>query len=142
MKINATIIAVVTILALAFWTAPVAGGDTEPVDLAGKYEVLIDDTIAKCLGKGRHLDSRSPNLRRAAIISCLKAGYLKAHKEELTVYLVDAKAVPSSGIVQYHLNKKFFETFRPHEIYVLLSADQIPGNWRASKPSAQDHDNK
>lgn len=142
MKINATIIAVVTILALAFWTAPVAGGDTEPVDLAGKYEVLIDDAIAKCLGKGRHLDSRSPNLRRAAIISCLKAGYLKAHKEELTVYLVGAKAVPSSGIVQYHLNKKFFETFRPNEIYALLSTDQIPGSWRASKYPAEYRDEK
>jgi hypothetical protein len=126
MKINATLIAIVTILAVAFLTTPVAGGDTEPTDLAGKYEVLIDDTIAKCLGKGRHLDSRSPNLRRAAIISCLKAGYLKAHKKELTVYLIDAKAVPSSGIVQYHLNKKFYETFRPKEIYALLSTDQIP----------------
>ena len=123
MKINATLIAVVTILAVAFLTAPVAGEDTVPIDLAGKYEVLINDTIAKCLGKGRHLDSRSPNLRRAAIISCLKAGYLKAHKKELTVYLVDAKAVPSSGIVQYHLNKKFYETFRPNEIYALLSTD-------------------
>jgi hypothetical protein len=126
MKINATLIAIVTILAVAFLTTPVAGGDTKPIDLAGKYEVLIDDTIAKCLGKGRHLDSRSPNLRRAAIISCLKAGYLKAHKKELTVYLIDAKAVPSSGIVQYHLNKKFYETFRPNEIYALLTADQIP----------------
>ena len=123
MKINATIIAVVTILAVAFVTTPVAGEDTVPIDLAGKYEVLIDDTIAKCLGKGRHLDSRSQNLRRAAIISCLKAGYLKAHKKELTAYLVDAKAVPSSGIVQYHLNKKFYETFRPNEIYALLSTD-------------------
>jgi hypothetical protein len=140
MKINAAIIAVVTILALAFWTAPVAGGDTEPADMVEKYEALIDDTIAKCLGKGRHLDSRSSNLRRAAIISCLKAGYLRAHKEELTVYLVGTKAIPSSGVVQYYLNKKFFEMFRPLEIYALLSADQIPNSWRASKHSAEDRD--
>jgi len=142
MKINATIIAVVTILALAFWTAPVAGGDTETVDLAGKYEILIDNTIAKCLEKGRHLDSRSSNLRRAAIISCLKAGYLKAHKEELTVYLVGVKVVPSSGIVQYHLNKKFFETFRPHEIYALLRGDQVPSNWSASSHPAEYREEK
>ena len=138
MKLNATIIAVVTILAVAFVATPGAGADTEPIDLVGKYEVLIDNAIAKCLAKGRHLDSKSPNLRRAAVISCLKAGYLKAHKKELTVYLVDAKAVPSSGIVQYHLNKKFYETFRPHEVAALMGTDQNLSNLRASMNSTPD----
>lgn len=142
MKINACIIAVVTILAMAFLTTPGAGQDSEPIDLVGKYEALIDDTIAKCLKKGRHLDSRSPNLRRAAIISCLKAGYLNAHKKDLAVYLVDAKAIPSSAIVQYHLNKKFFKTFQPHEVADLMSTDQNSSNWHASQVSAQNHDIK
>jgi hypothetical protein len=138
MKINAYLIAIATILAVVFLATPGTCEDTEPIDMALKYEVMIDNAITKCLAKGRHLDSRSPNLRRAAVISCLKAGYLMGHKKELTVYLSDAKAVPSSGIVQYHLNKKFYEAFRPNEIYALLGANQIPSKWRASQHATPD----
>ena len=140
MKIRAIIITICTAMALACLTTQGVGDDTGPIDLAGTYAAVINDTITRCLQKGQHLDSRSPNLRRAAIISCLKAGYLKAHKQDLIVYLANVMAVPSTGIIQYHLNKKFYETFRPHEIYALFRANQISSNWRASKYSAQDRD--
>ena len=140
MKTNAYIITVTTILVVGFCTTLGAGEDKETIDLAETYEGLIDDTITKCLRKAKHLDSKSPNIRRAAFILSLKAEYLKAHREDLAVYLIDVRAVPSAGIVQYHLNKKFYETFRPHEIYALLSANQISSNWRASKYSAKDLD--
>ncbi len=121
MKTKAYIITVMAVLVVGFCATRGVGEDTGTIDLAATYSSLIDDTIAKCLKKGKHLDSRSLNLRRAAIVSCLKAGYLKAHKEDLTAYLIDVRAVPSAGIVQYHLNKKFYETFRPQEIYAITS---------------------
>jgi hypothetical protein len=133
MKTRAGIIPLLAALAITFWTTPVAGQNAEPISLVQKYEALIDDTISKCLSKGRLLDSRSPNLRRSAVISCLKAGYLKAHKKELTDYLVEAKAVPNGAIVQFHLNKKFFKMIQPHEVAALMNRDQKPIKWHASK---------
>ena len=133
MKTRAGIITLVAAFVITFWATPGAGQDDEPITLVQKYEALIDDTISKCLNKGRLLDSRSPNLRRSAVISCLKAGYLKAHKNELTAYLVDAKAVPNAAIVQYHLNKKFFKMFQPHEVAALMNRDQKPIDLHASK---------
>lgn len=142
MKTSACIIAGMTVLAVALFTTRGALDDTETIDLAGKYAVMIEDTIAKCLKKAKHLDSRSPNIQRASFISYLKAGYLKTHKEDLAIYLTDVKAIPSASIVQYHLNKKFYETFRPHEIYALLRANQIPSNLRAANYSVAVHDNE
>lgn len=133
MKTRAGIITLVAALLITFWTTPGAGQDAEPITLVQKYEALIDDTISKCLSKGRLLDSRSPNLRRSAVISCLKAGYLEAHKQELTAYLVEAKAVPNAAIVQFHLNKKFFKMFQPHEVAALMNRDQKSINLHASK---------
>jgi hypothetical protein len=133
MKTRAVSITLIAALVIPFWTTVGAGQDVEPLTLVQKYEALIDDTISKCLSKGRFLDSRSPNLRRSAVISCLKAGYLKAHKNELTAYLVEAKAVPNAAIVQYHFNKKFFKMFQPHEVAALMNRNQKPINLHASK---------
>ena len=69
MKISACIIAGMAILAVTFFTTRGALDGTETIDLTGKYAVMIDDTITKCLKKAKHQNSRSPNIRRASFIS-------------------------------------------------------------------------
>ena len=63
MKPNACIFAVMAVLEVTIWTTRSVGEDTKTTDLTGKYSALIEETIAKCLSKAKHLGSRNPNIR-------------------------------------------------------------------------------
>lgn len=125
MKNPAYIVLTLGILLATFLTTQGTSQSTDNPGLAGKYSAFIDEAIAKCRKKAEFLDSKSQNIRRQAFIACLKGAYMKAHKEDLVSYLITIDAAPSRNRVQYHLNKRFYQAFKPKELYVFLEAGQM-----------------
>ena len=89
------------------------------------YASYIDDTIEKGMSKAQFLNSKSPNIRREAFRSCLKAMYLKAHKQEMLTYLLNMNGIIHPDRVQYHLNKNFYETYQPDKLYDLFEENHL-----------------
>jgi len=114
-----------TVLLVAFLTTQGISQPFEKSDQNSKYSDLIDEAIAKCQNKSSLLNSRSPNIRKQAIRACLKGAYLKVNKNELVAYLITVDAEPSRDRVEYHLNKRFYQSMKPDEMYVLLEASQL-----------------
>lgn len=125
MKNSAYIALAIGVLLATFFITQGISQNIDNPDLAGKYAAFIDEAIAKCRKKAEMLGSKSPNIRRQAFCACLKGAYLKVHKEELVSYLINVRAVPCCHRVQYHLNKQFYQAFKPKELYVLLEAGQM-----------------
>jgi hypothetical protein len=95
-------------------------------DLSVKYAAIIDEAIAKCLGNAKLLDLKNPgSIHHLSFRTCVERAYLRTHREELVSYLIDVDAVPSRNGVQYYLNKRFYQAFKPNDLYVLLEAGQI-----------------
>jgi len=115
----------ITVLLVAFLATQGTCQSTDNPNLAKKYSTFIDEAIAKCRTKAGFLDSKSQNIRRQAFIACLKGTYMKANKEDLVSYLITIDAAPSRNRVQYHLNKRFYQAFRPRELHVFLEAGQM-----------------
>ncbi|MBW1849202.1 MAG: hypothetical protein JRJ27_19205 [Deltaproteobacteria bacterium] len=125
MKKIVPIIVITTVLAVAVCVSQVTGDSLEAPDLAVVYAAWIDDTIKKGMSKAKFLDSKSPNIRRDAFRSCLKAMYLKAHKEEMITYLLNTNGVINPDRVQYHINKNFYKAYQPDKIYDLFEANHL-----------------
>ena len=125
MKKIVPIIVIMTVLAMTVWVAQVTGESLEAPDFAEMYAAWIDDTIDKGMSKEKFLDSKSPNIRKEAFRSCLKAMYLKTHKEEMLTYLLNTNGVINPDRVQYHINKEFYKTYQPDKIYDLFEANHL-----------------
>jgi len=90
-----------------------AGENSDNASLRSYHEVVIDKLISNCKYKEAFMrDSRSENLRKAAAIGCLKAAYLKSHKEMLIENLIAAEIGKKPYKIQYYLNSKFFSVLR------------------------------
>ncbi len=95
-----------------------------------KYTSIINAAITKCQNKKVLLESRSPNIRRQAIMASIKGAYLKMRKKELVSYLISVKAAPTTHRVEYFLNKHFYQSIKPEEMVVLLETSQLLGHVR------------
>lgn len=123
---NSVYIALATgLLLFTFMIAQGSSQNLKDTDASVKYATFIDETIQKCRNKVVLLHSSSPNIRRQAARASLKAAYLKIHKNELIAYLNTVSAEASRDRVEYHLNKHFYQSLRPDELYVLLEASEM-----------------
>ena len=91
-----------------------AGGEmSDKAALSSYYEVVIDNIISHCENKESFMrNSTSENLRRAASIGCLKAAFLKDHKDMLIEDLIAAGIGTKTYKIQHYLNSKFFSVLR------------------------------
>jgi len=123
---NPAYIALATFLLTTFLATWCTNRNIDNPDLAGKYAAIVDEAIAKCRKNTKLVDSKSPgSIHQLAFRTCLKGAYLRAHREELVSYLIDVDAVPSHNRVQYYLDKRFYQAFKPNDLYVFLDADEM-----------------
>ena len=109
---NASILILIAV-GVFFIIGHAAGGISQKAALRAFHEVVIDNLISNCKYKeGSMRDSRSVHLRQAAAISCLKAAYLKSHKEMLLENLITAEIGEKPYKIQYYLNSKFYSVLR------------------------------
>ena len=104
MKIKAIIILSAMVIAGMIMAGPAAGGDNR-VEL----EAIVDDYIAACEAKSAMLNSSSENIRRAAMLSCLRATFCRNSKAELIDELVANRVAPKTHKVHHYLNARFNE---------------------------------
>jgi hypothetical protein len=109
---NASIFILITV-GVFLGIGQAAGEITEKAALRSYHEVFIDKLISNCKYKEAFMyDSRSENLCQGAAIGCLKAAYLKSHKEMLIEDIIASEIGKKPYMIQYYLNNKFFSVLR------------------------------
>ncbi|MDJ0984207.1 MAG: hypothetical protein QNJ26_01590 [Desulfobacterales bacterium] len=86
-------------------TAPALGGETD----RARLEVIVDEYISACEAKSAMLNSSSEKIRRAAMLSCLRATFARRAKSELVDEMVAHKVDPKPYKVHHFLNARFNE---------------------------------
>ena len=103
MKLKAHTMLSAMVIAELMVTGPAAGGETDRAEL----EVIVDNYISACEAKSAMLHSRSVNIRRAAMLSCLRAALCRTSKAELVDELVAKKIEAKPYKVHHFLNARF-----------------------------------
>ena len=112
MKIKAIFILSAMVVAGMMLTGPALSGEIHRVDL----EVIVDKYIAACEAKSAMLDSRSKNIRQAAMRACLRATFCRTSRTELIDELVASNVEPKSHKVHHFLNARFNEVVGATEL--------------------------
>lgn len=103
MKLKAHTMLSAMVIARLMVTEPAAGGETDRTEL----EEIVDNYISACEAKSEMLHSRSINIRRAAMLSCLRASLCRTSKAELVDELVAKKIEAKPYKVHHFLNARF-----------------------------------
>ena len=104
-------IVIITVAATLILFGPYAAfSQSHSVDnLETRYASYIDGYISKLESKtGMLRNTKSKNLRRQALLDCLKLDFLKTNKEELTKTLSAYRVGLKPYSIQYTLNGLFF----------------------------------
>lgn len=111
MKIKITVLLSAMVLCGTLFTGP-AIGDTYREAL----ETIVDEYIASCEAKSVMLESGSENIRKAAMLSCLKATFCRNCKARLIDALVANRVAPKPHAVQAFLNDQFNDLIKSQEV--------------------------
>ena len=103
MKINAILILSSMVMAGMVVTVSTLGGDTNRAAL----EALVNDYIAGCEAKSAMIESRSKNIRRAAVQAFVRATFCRDSKAMLIDELVSNNVTPKAHTVHHYLNARF-----------------------------------
>ncbi|MGD8342579.1 MAG: hypothetical protein PVI38_01555 [Desulfobacterales bacterium] len=93
-------------------TGPVVGGETNRTSL----EAIVDEYISACEAKSAMLNSSSLNIRRAAMLSCLRATFCRTSKTELVDEMVARNIEAKPYKVHHFLNARFNEIVSAHQL--------------------------
>jgi hypothetical protein len=103
MKIKAIIMLSSMVLAGMMVTVSTLGGDTKRAAL----EAIVNDYIAACEAKSAMFESRSKNIRRAAVHAFVRATFCRDSKAVLIDELVANNVAPKEHTVHHYLNARF-----------------------------------
>ena len=103
MKIKAIIMLSSMVMAAMMVTVPDLTGEANRAEL----EVIVNDYIAACEAKSSMIDSRSKNIRRAAVQAFMRATFCRNSKAMLIDELVASDVAPKKHTVHYYLNSRF-----------------------------------
>ncbi|MEJ2727235.1 MAG: hypothetical protein P8185_01780 [Deltaproteobacteria bacterium] len=103
MKIKAIIMLSSMVMAAMMVTVPDLNGETNRAEL----EAIVNDYIAACEAKSAMIESRSKNIRRAAVQSFMRATFCRNSKAELIDELVTKDVPPKKHTVHHYLNSRF-----------------------------------
>jgi hypothetical protein len=120
MKGNLLITITGTLLLVFGWTLTGLCGETTTTDPAQAYGAYVDDYIAKCEAKADLLDARSVNIRKIALRSIVKGGFVKSNRDQMIEYLVVKNVPLNAHRIQYHLNQLFARSVHPDQVYARL----------------------
>lgn len=105
MKIKAIIMLSSMVMAAMMVTVPDLTGETKRT----KLEAIVNDYIAACVAKSAMIDSRSKNIRRAALQAFMRATFCRHSKAVLIDELVANDVAPKKHTVHHYLNSRFNE---------------------------------
>ena len=102
-----SIIAFTLILVALLCPISALGNNTDVAETKAKLEALVDEYIACCEAKSALRNSRSENIRRAAMRSCKIAAFCRHSKEDLVEVMLQNKIEPKAYKVRHFLNSRF-----------------------------------
>lgn len=103
MKIKAILMLSSMVMAGMVVTVSTLGGDTNRAAL----EAIANDYIAACEAKSAMIESRSKNIRRAALQAFVRATFCRDSKTVLIEELVANNVAPKEHTVHHYLNARF-----------------------------------
>ncbi len=115
MKPKAAMVMCVMALALISGRNQAFGNNVEAVVTKVRLEGLVEAFIARCEAKSALRSSRSENIRRSAMQSCMKADYCRRFKDELVEAMLEIKIEPKAYKVCHFLNGRFNRTLQAKE---------------------------
>jgi hypothetical protein len=107
MKTKTAIVMLVIGLTAFLVALPAHGNGSKGDETKAKLEILVDEYIACCDAKSAMRNSRSENIRRSAVRSCMKAEYCRHSKDELVREMLENDIKPKAYKVRLFLNEKF-----------------------------------
>lgn len=111
MKRKATVILLVVAMAAMMMTGPALSAGTR-----AELEAIVNDYIAACEAKSAMLNSRSENIRRAAVYACVRATFCRNSKAALIDEMIASNVAPKKHTVHHYLNARFNETVDAKEL--------------------------
>lgn len=112
MKIKAIIMLSVMVMAGMMAKGPALGGETNRASL----EAIVNNYISACEAKSAMLNSSSENIRRAAMLSCLRATFCRKSKSELIDEMIARNVKPKPYKVHHFLNARFNEVVDSNQL--------------------------
>jgi hypothetical protein len=112
MRIKAIFMLSAMVAAGMMLAVPALSGETHRAQM----EIMVDKYIAVCEAKSVMLDSRSENIRRSAIRSCLRGTLCRTSRAELIDELVAGNVEPKPYKVYHFLNSRFKEVVGTTEL--------------------------
>ena len=103
MRIKAIFILSAMVAVGMLLSVPALSGETHRAEL----EAIVDAYIANCEAKSAMLNSRSENIRRSAMLACLRATFCRTSRTELIDELVTRNVEPKPHTVHHFLNSRF-----------------------------------
>jgi hypothetical protein len=77
-----------------------------------QHVAMVEVYILSCENKAILGSSRSINIRKSAMLSCLKGSFCRHSKEELVNAMLKNGIEPKPYKVRHFLNERFYETLR------------------------------
>ena len=104
MERKAIVVLLVMVVAGIMMTGPARGSDNRV-----QLEAIVNKYIANCESKFAMLNSSSENIRRAAVLTCLRATFCRNSKAALIDEMVANHVAPKEHTVHHYLNARFNE---------------------------------
>ena len=112
MRIKAIFILSAMVAVGMMLSVPALSGETHRAEL----EAIVDEYIANCEAKSAMLHSKSENIRRSAMLACLRATFCRTSRAELIDELVASNVRPKTHTVHHFLNARFNEVVKATEL--------------------------
>ena len=107
MKTKSIIIAIIVSVLFAIGSFQALGQDAEAQNVRASYEKSLKVYTDRCNSKSEMLNSKSDNLRKAALRSCMKASFCSIYKDELIDELIVNNIELKPYKIQLFINQKF-----------------------------------
>ena len=111
MERKAIAVLLVMVVAGIMIAGPARGSDNR-----AQLEAIVNQYIATCEAKSAMLNSSSENIRRAAMLTCLRATFCRNSKAVLIDEMVANHVAPKEHTVHHYLNARFNEVVGAKEL--------------------------
>ena len=112
MKVKATIILSVIMFLAILWSSQATSQQAGNLDLKSYYATYIDELVSHCKNKASRHNSKFETIRQTAALYCLKADFLKSHKDTLVEEMAAQNIETKNYKMNYYLNGRFFNELK------------------------------
>lgn len=107
------------------WVLACKDGETDDDMLSRIYGIFVDNYIQKCEAKAELLNINDSIIHRKAMRAKVKADFMQSNRTTLITYLIKKNVSFKAHCIEYHLNRQYAESLRPHDVYTALFKEYV-----------------